>query len=126
MLKYMLSVQQKLFYGCFFFIKGTPQVIDRKYAHYQYSRAKSLAQKDCMEEQQNISKGKYETEFDNYIKHQMKVQSEKHFDGDAMVGNVEQKFHEEILSGNCGFLHCLNYRPAIQKIQNHMEHFVQS
>ena len=45
----------------------------------------------------------------------MKVQSEKHFGGDAMVGNVEQKIHEEILSGNNGFLNCLNDRPAIQK-----------
>ena len=32
-----------------------------------------------------------------------------------MVGNVEQKFHEEILSGNYGLLSCLNDRPAIQR-----------
>ena len=31
-----------------------------------------------------------------------------------MVGNVEMKFHEEILSGNYGFLDCLNDRRAIQ------------
>ena len=30
-----------------------------------------------------------------------------------MVGNVEMKFHEEILSGNYGFLDCIRDRPAI-------------
>ena len=68
-----------------------------------------------MEEERNRRNGKYETEFESYIKDRMKVHSEKHFGGDAMVGNVEMKFHEEILSGNFGFLSCLNDRPAIQR-----------
>ena len=32
-----------------------------------------------------------------------------------MVGNVEDKFHKEVLSGNMGFLNCLNDRPAIKQ-----------
>ena len=60
-----------------------------------------------------MKKGKYETSFDEYITHRMKVHSEKYFGGDAMVGNVEMKFHEEILSGNYGFLDCIRDRPAI-------------
>ena len=31
-----------------------------------------------------------------------------------MVGNVEDKFHKEVLSGNMGFLNCLNDSPAIR------------
>ena len=32
-----------------------------------------------------------------------------------MVGNVEMKFHEEILTGNYGFLDCMLDRPAIYR-----------
>ena len=39
-----------------------------------------------------MKKGKYETEFDDYIRERMKVHSEKHFGGDAIVGNVEKNF----------------------------------
>ena len=44
----------------------------------------------------------------------MKVHCEKHCGGEAMVGNVEDKFHQEVISGNMGFLNCLNGRPAIK------------
>ena len=44
----------------------------------------------------------------------MKVHYEKHCGGEAMVGNVEDKFHKEVMSGNIGFLNCLNDRPAIK------------
>ena len=45
----------------------------------------------------------------------MKVHYEKHCGGEAMVGNIEDKFHKEVLSGNMGFLNCLNDRPAIKQ-----------
>ena len=84
-------------------------------AQYQYERAESLAQKECLEDQKNMKKGSYESEFDAYITDRMKVHCEKHFGGDAILGNVEMKFPEEILSGNYGFLECLKDRPAIYR-----------
>ena len=68
-----------------------------------------------IEDQKNMKKGKYESSFDTYITDRMKVHSENYFGGDAMVGNVEMKFHEEILSGNYGFLECIRDRPAIYR-----------
>ena len=62
-----------------------------------------------------MAKGNYEKEFDNYLKNTMKVHYEKHCGGEAMVGNVEDKFHKEVLSGNMGFLNCLKDRPAIRQ-----------
>ena len=88
--------------------------LDRLSSKFQNELAQSIAQKECMIQQKKVEKGSYESQFDDYIKNQMKVINEKYFGGDAMVGNVEHKFHDEILSGNYGFLNCLNDRPAIK------------
>ena len=45
----------------------------------------------------------------------MKIAKSKHFAGDALVGNLEDKFHKEVLSGKFGFLNCLKERPAIRR-----------
>lgn len=77
--------------------------LDRLTSKFQNEMTQSIAQKECMLQQKTVEKGSYESQFDDYIKKQMKVTNEKYFGGDAMVGNVEHKFHDEILLETMAF-----------------------
>ena len=45
----------------------------------------------------------------------MKITKSKYFAGDALVGNLEDRFHKEVISGKFGCLNCLIDRPAIRR-----------
>ena len=88
----------------------------------QNERAELIAENEYLKEKVVNKIGRLEQEFNDYIEKDMKIAKSKHFAGDALVGNLEDRFHKEVLSDNYGFLDCLKDSPAIRR--KNLEDFV--